>query len=720
MTMKLCIIGKYPPVQGGVSRENFWQTYALAQAGFDVHLVTNAQEVENAFRCIDLPFLPNPLDSLGAASGQVTVHYTPRRKYEYIPWANPFVTKLAATATDVIKTYACELIHSFYLEPYAVAAYLASQWTDVPYGIRHAGSDVGRLFQARELQTSYANVILSADYLLAGPKTFRSFLHLGVDLEKLYLSRSGHGLPTDYFNPSATPLDINKLLAVMAETLPKDEYYAPYHRLAAKPFDPSLPTIGIYGKVGETKGSFDLLAALSKLHSSGMRFNFLALNQGKKPTIQEFARRIEECGLAQVTWLLPFIPHWGIPNFLSACTAVCHLERDFPIKIHTPTVPREVLACGTCLILSHEIAHKQINRGQFRHGSNIFLVEPRNIDELARTLEVVLKEPAQSRAVGMQGYEELSAKRENFDAYKSGLVSLYTSIQQDVALRRQTMSVAEMQAYLARLYTSDPFRKLFELDPEATLSDYTLDEEEINALKHIDMKMLNWFAGSLKGKRRKKIAAAYPLLFKLTGINLDKYYNRYYNLYPAKSHEAPFIQILTFGEFMEQSLATDKDAPPYSSDLVRYERLYYMTAFSPTKQDAFAAVNQTADQQPQSIDPETFPHLAEGVYFSTFRFPIVKIAEEIQQGREVSHLQEGTSCFVFQQQAQSLTPNIFAISPATKDLLSLCDGLRNVAAIIEEMEKLMAREHLGEQIGKMLQHLRTIKVIGVQTHANSL
>ena len=65
------------------------------------------------------------------------------------------------------------------------------------------------------------------------------------------------------------------------------------------------------------------------------------------------------------------------------------------------------------------------------------------------------------------------------------------------------MSVAEMQAYLARLYTSDPFRKLFELDPEATLSDYTLDDKEINALKQIDIQMLNWFAGTLKVKRKR-------------------------------------------------------------------------------------------------------------------------------------------------------------------------------------------------------------------------
>ena len=711
MTMKLCMIGKYPPIQGGVSRESFWQTYALAQAGFDVHLVTNAQEVESEFRCIDLPFLPSPLDSLVGASGKVTAHYTLRRRQEYIPWANPFVTKLASIATDVIKTYGCELIHSSYLEPYAVAAHLASRWTGGPYGIRHAGSDVGRLFRERALQTTYANIMLSADYLLVGSNTLRSCLHLGVDLDKLYQSPS-HYLPTDYFNPSVPPLDINKLLAVMEETLPKDEYYAPYHRLALKPFDPSLPTIGIYGKVGETKGSFDLLQALGRLRASGMCFNFLALTQGRKPTLDRFARSIDECGLSEVTWLLPFIPHWGIPHFIKACTAVCFLERDFPIALHGPVVPREVFACGTCLILSHEIAHKQKNHKQFRHDSNVLLVDPHNIDELSQCLKVVVKEPTQCHAIGMKGYEELSAK-ENFETYKSRLVSFFTSIQEDIALRRLVMSVAEMQAYLARLYTNDPFRKLFELDPNMTFSDYELADDEIDALKQMDIQMLNMFASTLKNKRKKKVLTAYPLLFKLAGVDMRKYYNRYYHLYPAKPHEETLRQVLAFGEFMEQTLATDEDAPPYSSDLIRYERLSYMTAFSSTEQDTFTTINQTDDQQPQPIAPESLPRVRESVQFSTFRFHIVKIAEQMTKGEEVSNLQEGTYCFIFQQQAKSLTPNIFAISPATRDLLVLCDGSRNVTNIVEEMEKRLGHQHLEEQRGLMLQHLQTIKVLGV-------
>ena len=66
-------------------------------------------------------------------------------------------------------------------------------------------------------------------------------------------------------------------------------------------------------------------------------------------------KTVEEQGLSEVTWVLPFVAHWKVARFIRACTAVCFLERDFPITFHAPTVPREVLACGTCLVLSGEI-----------------------------------------------------------------------------------------------------------------------------------------------------------------------------------------------------------------------------------------------------------------------------------------------------------------------------------------------------------------------------
>lgn len=40
-------------------------------------------------------------------------------------------------------------------------------------------------------------------------------------------------------------------------------------------FDSSQPSIGIYGKLGEVKGTFDLIRALAALREDGNGFNFL-------------------------------------------------------------------------------------------------------------------------------------------------------------------------------------------------------------------------------------------------------------------------------------------------------------------------------------------------------------------------------------------------------------------------------------------------------------
>ena len=48
--MRICIIGKFPPIQGGVSMRTYRTAHALAARGHDVHVVTNAKEVAPPFR----------------------------------------------------------------------------------------------------------------------------------------------------------------------------------------------------------------------------------------------------------------------------------------------------------------------------------------------------------------------------------------------------------------------------------------------------------------------------------------------------------------------------------------------------------------------------------------------------------------------------------------------------------------------------------------------
>jgi len=48
--MKICTIGKYPPIEGGESSKLYWLAKALGEKGHEVHIVTNAWEVETKYR----------------------------------------------------------------------------------------------------------------------------------------------------------------------------------------------------------------------------------------------------------------------------------------------------------------------------------------------------------------------------------------------------------------------------------------------------------------------------------------------------------------------------------------------------------------------------------------------------------------------------------------------------------------------------------------------
>lgn len=391
--MKVCIVGKYPPIEGGVSASTYWLAYGLAERGHEVCVVTNADEVEPEYRIHLEPGDGASYEpAFPASGGRVEVFQTERLspRMHHIPRHNPFATKLAGLATHAIRSRGCEVIFTHYFEPYAIATYLASSWTGVPWIVRHAGSDLDRLMRIPELGTAYKEVLRAADGV--STRMTRRFLGFGVRPERLF-SAEPHSAPPAFFHPGAPPLEIEDLPKILAPVAADGGPLA---------FDRALPTIGIYGKVGVSKGSFDLLQALAILRREGLRFNFLALTQGLG--FQPFADAIRELGLDDRTWVIPFLPNWRVPSFIRACTAVCFLERDFSIKIHTPMVAYEVFAVGGCLVVSGEIAAKQASREVMADGENVLIVDdPKNHGALAAKLRRVVENPETARRIGAAG-----------------------------------------------------------------------------------------------------------------------------------------------------------------------------------------------------------------------------------------------------------------------------------------------------------------------------
>jgi glycosyltransferase involved in cell wall biosynthesis len=365
----------------------YWTAHGLAARGHEVHVVTNATEAEAPFR-----MLMRPADWARCGGrygkGSVTVHWTDLadRSQYHIPMANPFASKLAGVALRLHSQRPFAVIYSHYLEPYGVAAHLVAQSVGIPHVARMAGSDAGRLWHHPQLEPLYDQVLRAAAAVITGGTAGRRALARGVDPRRLAIS-GGFAVPERLFTPKGPVLDV---AALRAEAR-LDPVLRP---LAWGGFRRGRPYFGVYGKLGETKGSFALLQALHRLKQQGLDVGLVALAHGGTEVEARFRERVDQLGLADRVLQLPFIPHWRVPEFLRGCAAVCCLEQDFPISFHDPIIAREVLLCGACLIGSAEIIRKIPRYEQLPSGYGcVALEDVHDVGELSKALAAVITDP---------------------------------------------------------------------------------------------------------------------------------------------------------------------------------------------------------------------------------------------------------------------------------------------------------------------------------------
>ena len=221
-------------------------------------------------------------------------------------------------------------------------------------------------------------------------------LERGIPAERI-APAGGVVLPGDLFAPDGPRLDVAEIrAAATADPQLRDLVWGGF--AADRPF------FGVYGKLGEAKGSFALLAAMARLKCSGIDVGLVALAHGGTAVEAGFRARAAELGLADRILQIPFLPHWRVPEFLRSCLAVCCLEQGFPITFHAPMIPREVLLSGTCLVASAELIRKLPAYEQLPHGHGCLAV--RNVfdsEALSGLLAAVARDPRTAAAIGLRG-----------------------------------------------------------------------------------------------------------------------------------------------------------------------------------------------------------------------------------------------------------------------------------------------------------------------------
>ncbi len=395
--MRICIIGKFPPIQGGVSMRTYWTAHGLAARGHEVHVVTNAKEVRPPFRMHMRPEDWTRCEVFDTST--VTVHWTDPvdRSQSYIPMASSFVTKLATLAADAHSARAFDVIFSHYMEPYGIAGHLASQMTGVPHVVRMAGSDAGRLWHHPQFEALYDHVLRSAEAVVVTGSVAERAIQRGVDARRVVAGGS-YALPEDLFTPEGPRLDLAALASEL-ETTDADLRDACWGG-----FTLGTPHFGIYGKLGDNKGSFTILTAMHRLRIAGMDVGLVVLAHGRPEIERRFRDRAQELELADRILQIPFLPHWRVPEFLRGCLAVCCLEQNFPIGFHSPITPLEVLLCGRCLVGSTEVIRKLPQWQRLPNGYGCVAIEDVNdIEALSDRLAAIARDPGAAAAVGARG-----------------------------------------------------------------------------------------------------------------------------------------------------------------------------------------------------------------------------------------------------------------------------------------------------------------------------
>jgi glycosyltransferase involved in cell wall biosynthesis len=412
--VRVCLIGKFPPIEGGVSMRTYWAAHALAARGHEIHVVTNAKEVRPPFR-MHMREQDWRRCEASYGEGSVTVHWTDPvdGSQTYIPMASPFVSKLAGIAVRLHVEHPFDVIHSFYLEPYGVAGHLAAQMTGVPHVTRTAGSDAGHLWRHPQLEALYDHVLRSAAGVITGPAVAARAIERGIDPDRIAFA-GGVIVPESVFTPIGPSLD---LAALRAEVARDPDLSA----LLWGEFAGDRPYLGVYGKLGESKGSFALLAAMQRLKNAGLDVGLVALAHGPAAIEERFRAQARDFGLADRILQLPFLPHWRVPEFIRGCLAICCLEQDFPIGFRTPIILREVLLCGTCLVAATEVIRKLPGYSQLPHGFGCVAIEDVNdVDTLSKRLAAIVTDPAPALQVGARG-REFACALQRAESFPQGL-----------------------------------------------------------------------------------------------------------------------------------------------------------------------------------------------------------------------------------------------------------------------------------------------------------
>jgi len=383
--MNILAVGKYPPMQGGVSTQMYGLIHGLARRSHRVTLVTDGRTARSGNRAAMRPkdwrigagtdavsdvkvvWGDDPNVCVGADADE--------RQFESL-------CRIAAAEALAVRP---DVVFTFYMEPYSFVGDRIARRFSIPHVVRTAGSDTSRFRNSKRLASSLVPILDRAAVLWTSVGFAKDMELRGYPSEKLQID-GGFGVDLARFRPRVRSLNVDRLRRELA-ALASEEIWGHLRS--------DLRYVGMYGKFEVGKGHECLLDAIALLARQGRHVGAVLMGGGDAAQIANLRQGIAQRGLAEHVVRLPFLPPWRVPEFLRLVDSVCCLEQSFRIEGHNPAVAREVMVAGKCLIASTEILEKLPFAERFASGYNcIAISDVRDAAELARAVGWATEQPA--------------------------------------------------------------------------------------------------------------------------------------------------------------------------------------------------------------------------------------------------------------------------------------------------------------------------------------
>lgn len=420
--MKILFIGKFPPIQGGVSSSSLTLIRDLNNLGHEVLVLTNANEVEQGFRQNLTEndwhhineYVGQNVKIFGSSSNQNPLH---------IPFSKCYFEKLSGLGVEILENNKVDLIICWYFQPYLqVAAYLSTLFS-IPYVANHAGSDLGRLSKESHFRNIFSKSLERCEMIFTRRNSINLLRETFPEISdsQIRVIKKGNKLPK-IFNVKAYAVSLRDEILEARTIFSKNKFYSNESSILAAINDGfpnnETPTLGMYGKIGKSKGSFAIIEALNELVNNDVDFNFIYIAGGTKATFNEFVKKLNDFPkLISKVWIIPYVSYIKVPNFIKAFDITLFLENGFSIDIHNPTIPFEILAIGSCLITTDEITKKTVLDTLLINHKNYMRVKDPNIaTDLASTIEYALQDK-RFKIIGAHGrsvHQVVQSDKEQF------------------------------------------------------------------------------------------------------------------------------------------------------------------------------------------------------------------------------------------------------------------------------------------------------------------